>query len=53
MARRLRVDRRLHTSNVSRRCSAARRKLSTDRKLAYAETRAESLYLANIAESQT
>jgi len=43
----------LDTSNVSRRCDAARQKLQTNRKLAYAKTQAEKLYLANIAESQT
>jgi len=41
------------TSNVSRRCDAARQKLQTDRKLAYAKSQTEKLYLANIAESQT
>jgi len=43
----------LDTSNVSRRCDAARLRLQTDRKLAYAKCKAESLYLANIAKSQT
>jgi hypothetical protein len=43
----------LDTSNVSRRCDAARAKLQTDRKLAYAKARLEKLYIANIAESQT
>jgi hypothetical protein len=43
----------LDTSNVSRRSDAARQKLRTDRKLAYAKTQVEKLYLANIAESQT
>ena len=41
----------LDTSNVSRR--SARQKLQTDRKLAYARSQAEKIYLANIAESQT
>jgi len=43
----------LDTSNLSRRCDVARQKLQTDRKLAYAKTRAEKLYFSNIAESQT
>jgi len=43
----------LDTSNISRRCDAARQKLVTDRKLAFAKSRTESLYLAKIAESQT
>jgi hypothetical protein len=43
----------LDTSNISRRCDAARQKLQTNRKLAYAKGQAEKLYLANIAESQT
>lgn len=43
----------LDTSNVSRRCNAARAKLQTDRKLAYAKARVEKLYITNIAESQT
>ena len=43
----------LDTSNVSRLCDVARQKLQTDRKLAYAKTRAEKLYFSNIAESQT
>ena len=43
----------LDTSNVSRRCDAARLKLETDRKLAYAKTQVEKLYHSNIAESQT
>jgi len=41
------------TSNVSRRYDAARLKLQTDRKLAFAKSRTEGLYLAKIAESQT
>jgi len=41
------------TSNVSRRYDTARLKLKTDRKLAYAKGRTESLYLAKIVESQT
>lgn len=43
----------LDTSNISRRHNAARQKLQTDRKLAYAKAQAEKLYHANIAESQT
>lgn len=43
----------LDTSNVSRRCDAARAKLETDRKLSYAKAQAEVQYFANIAESQT
>ncbi|MGB7201899.1 MAG: hypothetical protein WBD16_06485 [Pyrinomonadaceae bacterium] len=43
----------LDTSNISRRHDAAREKLQTDRKLAYARDQVEKLYLANIAESQT
>ena len=42
----------LDTSNVSRRYDAARQKLRTDRKLAYAKTQAEKLYFTGIAESQ-
>ena len=42
----------LDTSNISRRCDAARRKLQTDRKLAYAKAQVEKHYLSNIAESQ-
>jgi hypothetical protein len=44
---------RLNISNISRRCDAARQKVQTDRKLAYARAQVEKLYLANIAESQT
>jgi hypothetical protein len=43
----------LDTSNISRRHDAAREKLQTDRKLAYARDQVEKLCLANIAESQT
>ena len=43
----------LDTSNISRRCDAARLKLRTDRKLAYAKAHVEKIYHANIAESQT
>ena len=43
----------LDTSNISRRCDAARLKLKTDRKLAYAKAQVEKLYHANIADSQT
>ena len=43
----------LDTSNISRRCDAARLKLETDRKLSYAKGQVEKLYLASIAESQT
>lgn len=43
----------LDTSDVSRRYDAARRKLQTDRKLAYARGQMEKLYHAKIAESQT
>ena len=43
----------LDTPNVNRRCDDARRKLPTNRKPAHAKIRAESLHLANIAESQT
>jgi len=43
----------LDTSNVSPRCDAARRKLHTDRKLAFAKAQVEKIYLSNIAESQT
>ena len=43
----------LDTSNVSRRYDAARQKLQTNRKLAYAKSLAESLYIENIAKSQT
>jgi cyclase len=43
----------LDTSNVSRRYDAARLKLQTDRKLAYAKAQVEKLYHQNIAESQT
>ncbi|HYJ90077.1 MAG TPA: hypothetical protein VEV84_02100 [Pyrinomonadaceae bacterium] len=43
----------LDTSNISRRCDAARQRLQTDRKLAYAKNQTESLYLAKIAEWQT
>jgi len=43
----------LDTSNVSRRCDAARQKLHTDRKLAFAKAQVEKIYLSNIAESQT
>jgi hypothetical protein len=43
----------LDTSNISRRCDAARLKLQTDRKLAYAKAQVEKLYHSNIAESQT
>ena len=43
----------LDTSNVSRRHDAARLKLQTDRKLAYAKAQVEKLYHKNIAESQT
>ncbi|MGD9628254.1 MAG: hypothetical protein AB7V18_03320 [Pyrinomonadaceae bacterium] len=43
----------LDTSNVSRRCDAARQKVLSDRKPSYAKTQAEKLYLSNIAESQT
>jgi hypothetical protein len=46
-------QRKIDTSDVSRRCDAARRKLPTDRKLAYASTRAERPYLANIADVTT
>jgi hypothetical protein len=38
---------------ISRRCDAARLKLQTDRKLAYAKAQVEKLYHSNIAESQT
>jgi len=43
----------LDTSSVCCRCDTARQKLQTDRKLAYAKTKAERLNLTNIAESQT
>jgi len=37
------------TSNISRRYDAARPKLKRDRKLAFAKSRTESLYLISIA----
>lgn len=43
----------LDTSNISRRHDAARPRLTTDRKLAYAKDQVEKLYLTKIAESQT
>lgn len=43
----------LDTSNISRRCDAARQKLQTNKKLAYAKSQVETLYHANIAKSQT
>ena len=43
----------LDTSNISRRYDAARQKLKTDRKLAYAKDLVEKKYQAKIAESQT
>lgn len=43
----------LNTSNISRRCDAARLKLQTDRKLAYAKAQVEKIYNSNIAEPQT
>ncbi|MEQ1763222.1 MAG: transposase [Pyrinomonadaceae bacterium] len=43
----------LDTSNISRRCDAARLRFDTDRRLSYAKAEAEKIYLANIAESQT
>jgi hypothetical protein len=39
------------TSNANRHCDVPRQRLQTDRKLAYAKSKAESLYLANIAKS--
>ena len=43
----------LDTSNVSRRCDAARLKLETNRKLNYAKAQVEKIYLAKLAESPT
>ncbi len=42
----------LDTSNVSRRCDAAKQKVETDSKLAYAKELVAKKYRARIAESQ-